>query len=277
MAKAPATPRRKPTRRRERTAPAAAASPTIVETPTKSTAGKVGGLVTGALALGTTLVGLHGLPGEAPPIVCGGEERWPVKVGSDKDATGGKIDLNAASFTVPDINQKVTPGLLDAFGRMDAEKKEYTVHGYLAYFRQEKKGSKGDRDYHVVIADDPASFSKTGWKDGRTVVVEFPDPHCFGGSHPSGLPPPPLGPDIAAARAKFEEQVDRLGLDQDEPIKQKIPVTVTGVGFFDRFTKNSHEPTGHATVQTFGGKSYVLELHPVTAVIFDNEPDPEPD
>src|SRR6478672_4156072 len=259
MAKAPATPRRKPTRRRKRATPVTATSPTLVETPTKSSSGKVGGLITGVGTFVAVAAGLHGLPGELPPqLVCGGDERWPVKVGSDKDATGGKIDLNAATFTVPDINQAVTPGLLDPFGRMDAENKAYTVHGYLAYFRQERKGSKGDRDYHVVIADDPANFSKNGWKDGRTLVVEFPDPHCFGGSHPSGLPLPPLGPDIAAARAKFEEQVDRLGLHPDEPIKQKIRVTVTGVGFFDRFTKNSHEPTGHAKVQTFGGKSYVL-------------------
>jgi len=268
MAKAPATPRRKPTRRRQHTAPVKAIDATVVPTPTKSTSGKVGGLITAAAALGTTFVGLHGLPGEAPAIVCGGSERWNVKVAKDADAAGGKINLNPdKSFTVTDINQQIQPSALDPAGRMDAEKKMYTVRGYLSYFTKE-----GDRDYHVVITQQPAAYANGKAPEvGQSVVVEFADPSCFGGKPDVKPDSSMLGQAIAASRDRF---IDHIKGVSGGNISKAIPVTVTGVGFFDRFTTGSHEPKGHSKVYTLpDGRQVVLELHPVTEITFDNEPD----
>ena len=207
----------------------------------------------------------------AAPVVCGGSERWPVKVGNDADAVAGKIDLNAGpAFSVAQINQQIQPGPYPVGSRMAVEKKQYTVRGYLAYFKQQT-GADGDRDYHVVIADDPKDFKKGAPTTGPTMVVEFPSAKCFGGKHDTGPHTSALQQPIAEARATFEEHVK--GLSEDKPIAQLVPVTVTGVGFFDRFTPNSHEPLGHAKVYAYAGHQYVLELHPVTEISFDNDPD----
>ena len=268
MAKAPATPRRKPIRRRKHAVPAAAAGPTTVETKTKSTAGKVGGLVTGGLALATTFVGLHGLPGELPPqLVCGGTERWNVKVAQDADATGGKLDtVPVGPYSVSQLNQQMLPGPYPAGGRMDVEKKLYTVQGYLSYFKQETD-KKGDRDYHVVITDKPGDYNENEKTDpnGRSMVVEFPDPHCFGGMTSAQLMASPLMQAVIDARATFEQHVK---WSAHKKLTEPIPVTVTGVGFFDFDHHQEGRSVPHPATT---GKGKVFELHPVTEISFDNE------
>ena len=270
MAKAPETPRRKPTRRRKRTAPATAPSPIVAATPTKSTSGKVGGLVTGALALGTTFVGLHGLPGEAPPqLVCGGTERWNIKVAQDADAVGGKLNtVPTGPYSVSQLNQQMLPGPYPAGGRMDVEKKLYTVHGYLSYFKSETT-KKGDRDYHVVITDEPGGYNeneKTA-PNGQSMVVEFPDPHCFAGKTNAQLMASPLMQAVVDARATFEQH---LKWSPNKKLTQPIPVTVTGVGFFDFDHHQEGRSTPHPGTT---GKGKVFELHPVTEISFDNDTD----
>ncbi|MFL6727320.1 MAG: hypothetical protein ACJ8FS_12530 [Sphingomicrobium sp.] len=211
--------------------------------------------------------GLAG-PSLEAPVTCGGSERWNVKVAKDADALTGKINLNAdKSLTVADINQQVQPGSFDPAGRMNTEKKEYTVRGYLSYFTKE-----GDRDYHVVITQQPAAYGngKTP-AAGESVVVEFPDPSCFGGKPETQPHSSALAQSIIEARATFKDHIKGVSGDN---IAKPIPVTVTGVGFFDRFTVGSHEPKGHSKVYALpDGRQVVLELHPVTEITFDNQPD----
>jgi len=219
---------------------------------------------------GTTgvLTALHGPASEAP-VVCGGSERWNVKVAKDADAAGGKLDLNPKPFNVSEINEKVQPGPFDAVGRMETEKRTYTVRGYLSFFTKED-----DRDYHVVITQQPAAYAngKTPLS-GQSVVVEFPDPSCFGGKPDVEPRSSALGQSIAEARSTFKDHINHVS---GAKISTPIPVTVTGVGFFDRFTAGSHEPKGHSKVYTLpDGRQVVLELHPVTEITFDADSGPD--
>lgn len=256
MAKAPETPRR-PKRRRRRSPPERR----------RSNAGRVIGAGIALATAGGVGAGLNLPFAEAPGLTCGGTERWSVKLANDPDALGGKIDLNPSGpFTVAAMNQ-ILPGPLDAGGRMAVEKKQYTVRGFLSYFKDED-----DDDYHVVITDKPGDFArgKGAQPNGRSMVVELPDPACFRGHTGQPAVASSLNESLSESRLAFDQQTKGLsGTNLNKP----IPVTVTGVGFFDF----DHGQTGRATPHPWtNGQGKVFELHPVTQIMFDNavgEPD----
>jgi hypothetical protein len=73
----------------------------------------------------------------------------------------------------------------------------------------------------------------------------------------------------AEARVTFEEHVKGIS---GTKITKPIPVTVTGVGFFDR----DHGQTGRAAPHAQpDGRGVVFELHPVTEITFDKETEPD--
>jgi hypothetical protein len=235
----------------------------------KSTAGKVTSAVLAVAGTTGVMTGLHGVSNE-PVVVCNGIERWPVKVATDADAKTNKIDLMPVGpLTVPQANAQIEPGPYPVGGRMAVEKKVYTVHGFLSYFKREG-GSDGDQDYHVVIADAPGNYTENAFAapDGHSMVVELPNPKCLTGE--TGQPAnSPLSQAVADARATFEQNVD---WPSNKRLTQPIPVTVTGVGFFDF----DHHQKGRATPHPGAdGKGKVFELHPVTEIVFDNSADPD--
>lgn len=250
MAKSPET-KRAPKRRRRRPERA------------RSNAGRVVGAL---IAVGTVVgvgTGLTTPVAEAPGQTCGGTERWNVKVANDPDSKA--IDLNPTGpFKVADLN-KIRPGPIGAGGRMAAEKKEYTVRGFLSYFKAEDDG-----DYHVVITDTPGDFTRGKTPpNGRSMIVEFPDADCFRGKSGKGPGTSVLAQFQAEARVTFEDHIKGIS---GAKIVKAIPVTVTGVGFFDR----DHEQTGRATPHAQpDGRGVVFELHPVTEITFDNETEPD--
>ena len=209
------------------------------------------------------MTGLYTPVSKTAPTACGGTERWNVKVANDADAEGGKVSLNsAAAGSVAALNA-IMPGPLDAGGRMAVEEKEYTVSGYLSYFKHEDDG-----DYHVVITDQPGDFTraKNGAPNGRSMVVEFPDANCFMGKSGLGPSTSTLGQVIAEARNSFEVHVGSLdGMKITNPPR----VVVTGVGFFDF----DHGQTGRSTPHPgVDGQRKVFELHPVTSITFPDQP-----
>jgi hypothetical protein len=230
----------------------------------RSHAGRVVGA---ALAIASAVGVGHGLlqqkphPGAGPS--CGGTERWNVKVANDADAKA--IDPNAASAEIADLN-KVSPGPLDQGGRMDVEKKEFTVKGYLAFFKHEADG-----DYHVVLTDQTGQFTSGKTQpSGHSMVVELPDPGCFAGKSGTGSTTSQLGQAIAEARTEFEDKT--RGIVGGAIAPKSIPVTVTGVAFFDF----DHGQTGRSTPHPGAdGQQKVIELHPVTAISFDNLTEPD--
>jgi len=87
-----------------------------------------------------------------------------------------------------------------------------------------------DRDYHLVVAD----------ATGRTMIAEAPDPACAAGSM--------LIRQIADVRGQIEARFRSL------PATPGVPLTITGVGFFDRI----HNVIGQAP----NG----IELHPIVEI-----------
>ena len=247
----PPTPARPRRRRRRRT---------TTERKRSATGRVVGALIGVATAAG---VGT----GLATPVAesaqtCGGTERWSVKVATDPDAKA--IDPNPIGpFSVADVN-RIKPGPIGSGGRMAAEKKLYTVRGFVSYFDDEEDG-----DYHVVITDRPGDFSHgRDAPNGRSMVVELPDTGCYRGKSGQGPANSVLNASLADARAQFEENAK--GISGKKIGTRPIPVTVTGVGFFDR----EHGQTGRAVTHLQSdGREVAFELHPVTEFTFHNADD----
>jgi hypothetical protein len=136
-----------------------------------------------------------------------GVERWSVKTGTDADAS--KINLQSTtSSTISHLTSLAAPGTLPANNRVQPT--ETTVFQLSATLVEYKLES--DSDYHLVIKD----------SSGNTMISEIPDPACVG----SGSP---LLSSITKARNEFDAKYHPTTSFQTA----NVPVTVTGVGFFD--------------------------------------------
>jgi len=163
----------------------------------------------------------------SPPAATCGIERQRVKTGEDVDAP--KVDLTkklpttiAALVALHAPVQPVSrvPGVEDTV---------YQLTATLTGFKLET-----DSDYHLVMTD----------AQGRTMIVEIPAPGCVTGG--------PFKPAITTTRAAFDTRFHPTPSFQ----QVSVPVTVTGVGFFDRI----HGQTGVAP----NG----IELHPLLTLAF---------
>jgi hypothetical protein len=136
-----------------------------------------------------------------------GVERWAVKTGTDADA--GLINLNATTATtISYLRGLPQPSTLPANNRIKpTETTVFQLQTTLVEYKLET-----DSDYHLVVKD----------SSGNTMIVEIPDPACVGASSP-------LLPGIRNARAEFDAKYNATTSFQTA----NVPVTVTGVGFFD--------------------------------------------
>jgi len=159
-----------------------------------------------------------------------GVERWSVKTGTDADA--GKINLQSTTpATIAALTAIPAPANLPPNNRVaPTETTVYQVHATLTEYKLE-----ADSDYHLILQD----------SSGRTMIAEIPDPACVGSASP-------LLTSIQKARAEFDAKYSPTGSFQTA----NVPVTVTGVGFFDFL----HGQTGVAP----NG----IELHAVLDVQF---------
>nr|MEA2797731.1 hypothetical protein [Phenylobacterium sp.] len=229
----------------------------------RSQAGRIAAAALAVAAATGVGSGLN-LSGHHPPTLtaagpsCGGVERWNVKVANDPDAAA--IDPNPRAATIGEMNA-LLPGPVDQGGRMQVEKAQYTVKGYLSFFKHEADG-----DYHVVLTDETGVYSKgKAAPNGHSMVVEFPDLDCLSGKAGQGAKTSQLAPAMGEALAVFESRAAHLHGSSIPP--KSIAVTVTGVGFFDF----DHGQVGRAVPHPgVDGQQKVIELHPVTAISFDN-------
>lgn len=159
-----------------------------------------------------------------------GVERWAVKTGTDADA--GKISLGSTTSTsISFLRSLSAPATLPSNNRIQpTETTVYQLRVTLVEYKLES-----DSDYHLVLSDG----------GGNTMIAEIPDPACVG----SGSP---LAAGITNARHEFDAKFTPDTSFQTA----NIPVTVTGVGFFDFL----HGQTGVAP----NG----IELHAVTDIQF---------
>jgi hypothetical protein len=175
----------------------------------------------------------------AAVVGCGehcGTERWPVKTLSDNDRS--KVDFTQKEATVAWLVSQKRPHNPPQDARVaPIETQTFQVRANLIGFKQET-----DRDFHIVIADlqEPQ----------KTMIVEIPDVSCAGAC-------------ASGHTAEFEKAradvVNKLGppFTRFKRLKQSVPVTVIGVGFFDF----KHGQTGVAL--------NAIELHPVLKISFE--------
>ena len=173
----------------------------------------------------TVLAALALLASSSAALACG-TERWPVKVGTDQDA--GRVIQQPQPVTIRDLVSLPAPPDPDARPNSrfaPAELTVFQVHGVLAVIKREK-----DEDYHLVIADpnDPS----------LTMIVEAPNPRCAVGSA--------FAAQIATVRATLNRRFGGFR----RRLEPNVPVSVTGVAFFDIFHNQE------------GGAPNVIELHP---------------
>jgi hypothetical protein len=159
-----------------------------------------------------------------------GVERWSVKTGTDADA--GSINLQSTSqTTIAALGAIPAPSNLPANNRVKPT--ETTVYRLQATLTQYKL--EADSDYHLVLSDG----------SGHTMIGEIPDPTCVGSASP-------LLSSIQKARGEFDAKYTATGSFKTA----NVPVTVTGVGFFDF----NHGQTGIAP--------NAIELHALLDVQF---------
>lgn len=188
---------------------------------------------------------------------CGGVERWAVKVGGD---SGAASIVTSSPIQTP-LHTLVTiprPANLptDDVTRAPEERQVRTVAARLLKFKLES-GRTGDQDYHLVMTDDTLLFSPGGsgtQASPHSFVAEIVNPACVGGRHGNSPTPSAFAAQLAAVFAKFESHFAEISGGWNDA--EGIPVTVTGLVFFDR----PHGQTGRAP----NG----VEIHPVLDIDF---------
>lgn len=159
-----------------------------------------------------------------------GVERWSVKTGTDTDA--GAIALQSTTpTTIAALGAISKPTSLPSSSRVaPVETTVYRLSATLTEYKLE-----ADSDYHLVLSDGA----------GHTMIGEIPDPACVGAGSP-------LLSGIQRARGEFDAKYTASGSFHTA----NVPVTVTGVGFFDF----DHGQTGVAP--------NAIELHAVLDIQF---------
>ena len=136
-----------------------------------------------------------------------GVERWSVKTGTDTDRS--LINLQSTTnSTIAALTALSAPSTLPANNRVQpTETTVFRLSATLTEFKME-----ADSDYHLVLADG----------SGHTMIAEIPDPACVGSTSP-------LASSISKARSEFDAKYSATTSFKTV----NVPVTVTGVGFFD--------------------------------------------
>lgn len=196
--------------------------------------------------------------------LCGGVERWAVKVGSDQAAS--TISLASPVPTLlHDLIQLPRPTLpSNDTTRHAQETTVRVVDGRLVKFKRES-GRTGDQDYHLIISDDTLIFSPGGGGTQplpHSFVAEIVDPACVPGRNGTAGTTSMFQAQLQAVFDKFHQQFSNITGGWND--SEGIPVRVTGIGFFDR----PHGQTGRA----MNG----LEIHPVLDIEFNPGSAPTP-
>jgi hypothetical protein len=167
-----------------------------------------------------------------------GVERWSVKTGTDADA--GLINLlSPTQTTIAWLISLPAPTSLPSNNRIQpTETTVFQLQATLTEYKLEP-----DSDYHLILSDN----------SGHTMISEMASPACVGSSSR-------LLSGIQNARSEFDARYTPTSSFETA----NVPVTITGVGFFDFL----HGQTGVAP----NG----IELHAVLDIQFSTGGTPTP-
>ncbi len=139
-----------------------------------------------------------------------GIERWHIKTLSDKDT----VKINFKQIIPSTVHEQV---LLDTPNRkttrLDSETKVYSINCFIIGYKKESK----DKDIHIIIEDIDTD---------ETMVAEIPSYECFEIQKTSRF---------ELFKELQEWFVKNIGKPSSKFVflEKHIPVTITGVGFFD--------------------------------------------
>ena len=167
-------------------------------------------------------------------------ERWPVKIGTDRDARN--VAASPQVTTIAQLRSIAAPARPNSRPKTRFAPTELTTFQIKGILRVIKKET--DQDYHLVITD-PIN-------PRVTMIVESPHPTCASGSQ--------FLDNITSVRAMLDRtlQLDRVFSRENRRSELSMPVTVTGVGFFDVLH-------GQEGVAPNG-----IELHPILMIDFQH-------
>ena len=174
-------------------------------------------------------------------------ERWVVKTAADPDAQA-MISQAPTPTTIAALTALPVPPFLPPDGRSEgAEKTVWQLTATLREF-----GREADGDYHMVLVD----------AQGNTMIGEIPNPGDVSSQSP-------FFTQITNTRTAFDSHFNEVEditapSPQADPVPDStlafrevgIPVTLTGLGFFDFL----HGQRGVAP--------NAVELHPVIGITF---------
>ena len=162
-----------------------------------------------------------------------GVERWAVKTGTD--AAASQVNMTAQDTTIAALRGIAAPSTLGSSSARFTYAGSPEIQLYrLTNVTLTQYKLETDSDYHLVLQDG----------SGNTMIAEIPYPGCVSGG--------PWLSSITTARNAFDAKYTASTSFQTA----NIPVTVTGVGFFDLL----HGQTGVAP----NG----IELHAVLGICF---------
>jgi hypothetical protein len=187
-----------------------------------------------------TILGLIALLASGSAALACGTERWPVKIGTDKDAR--KVATSPKLATIAQLRLIAAPARPNSRPSARFAPTELTTFQVKGILRVIKK--EADQDYHLVITD-PIN-------PRVTMIVESPDPTCALGSQ--------FLDNITSVRTTLDQtlQLDRLFSPENSRSDLSMPITVTGVAFFDVLH-------GQEGVAPNG-----IELHPILMIDFQH-------
>ena len=167
-----------------------------------------------------------------------GVERWSVKTGTDADV--GLVNLQSpAQTTIASLDALPAPTSLPPNNRIQpTETTVFQLQATLIEYKLE-----ADSDFHLILSDG----------SGHMMISEMASPSCVGSSSR-------LLSGIQNARSEFDVRYTPTSSFQTA----NVPVTITGVGFFDFL----HGQTGVAP--------NAIELHPVLDIQFGTGGTPTP-
>jgi hypothetical protein len=196
--------------------------------------------------LALPLPALSQQPGASAPkrtatgAACGthcGTERWAIKTLTDSQSAR-VINSTPTQSSVGALVALPAPRKLPQSARVaPTETQQFTVQAVLIGWKEES-GPKGDRDFHLVLAD-PGDH-------GKTMIAEVPSPTCA-----SACASAKVAAFAAARQVLMKELGPAPATAAVTLVNPPRMVEVTGVGFFDF----DHKQDGLAP--------NCIELHPV--------------
>ena len=141
-----------------------------------------------------------------------GTERWNIKTLSDKDTI--KINFNEIipstvheQVSLEKPHEKIT-------SRLDSETKVYSIKCFIVGYKKENN----DKDIHIIIEDIDTD---------ETMVAEIPSSECFEIQKTSRYLL------FKQLQEWFTNNIGQPSSSKFTYLEKHIPVTITGVGFFD--------------------------------------------